>query len=190
MPTSTVAPLRFISDALFRRALDADGDEHPVRLAAAGERRDPLADSSPFALIVSVAPNWRAAASLAASTSTAMMGRRRRGAPLDGVEADAAAADDDDARAGFTPAVLTTAPSPVSTPQAMRAALSSGDVLRDRDRLRLVDNHLLGEGAGAQAVDARLAGASASGVKRSSGNTSSQKTARLRRKRDRSRNCG
>ena len=45
MPTSTVAPLRFISEtALFGRALDADGDEDTVGLAPAGELGDPRGD--------------------------------------------------------------------------------------------------------------------------------------------------
>ena len=78
---------------------------------------------------------------------------------LDGIEADAAAADDDDAGAGFDAGRVDDRAQPVSTPQAMSAALSSGHVLRDRDRLRLVDDHVLGEGAGAQAMDDRLAGA-------------------------------
>ena len=58
----------------------------------------------------------------------------------------------------LTLAVLTTAPMPVSTPQAISAALSSLHVLRDRHRLRGVDHDVLGEGAGPQAVGDRLAG--------------------------------
>ena len=57
----------------------------------------------------------------------------------------------------LTLAVLTTAPMPVSTPQAISEALSSLHVLGDGDRLRRVEHHALGESAGAQAVDDRLA---------------------------------
>ena len=57
----------------------------------------------------------------------------------------------------LTLAVLITAPMPVSTPQAISDGAVELHVLRDRDRLRGVDDDMLGEGPGAQAVDDRPA---------------------------------
>ena len=103
MPTSTVRAVALHQrDRLFGRAADADGDEHPVRLAAAGDLLDPRGDVLGLASIAWVAPKARAASSLAGATSTAMIGAApAMPRPLHGIEADAAAADDDDARPGL-----------------------------------------------------------------------------------------
>ena len=161
MPTSTVAPLRFISETPCSAAPltpTVTNTQSALRPPVSAVTRS--ATSSLLALIVSVAPNSRAAASFAGSTSTAMIGE----APampraLDGIEADAAAADDDDARAGFHVGRVDDRAQPRQHAAGDERGAVEGHVLRDRDRLRLVDDHPLGERAGAQPMDDRLAGA-------------------------------
>ncbi len=159
MPTRTVAPLRFISETPCSAAPltpTVTNTQSALRPPVSALTRS--ATSSPFALIVSVAPNSRAAASLAGSMSTAMIGEQPASrAPWMEFKPTPPQPMTTTLEPALTFAVLTTAPIPVSTPQAMRAALSSAHVVRDRHRLGLVDHHPLGEGAGAQPVDERLA---------------------------------
>ena len=56
---------------------------------------------------------------------------------------------------GSTRAVLTTAPKPVITPQASKAALVERDLRRDGDHLGGVDDDVLGEGSRAEALHDR-----------------------------------
>ena len=193
MPTSTVAPLRFISEAPCSAAPltpTVTNTQSALRPPVSALTRS--ATSSLLALIVSVAPNSRAAASLAGSMSTAMIG-----------DAPASRAPWMELRP-TPPQPMTTTLEPALTPgsvddRAHPREHAAGDergaverhVVRDRHRLRLVDDHMLGEGAGAQPVDERLAGAVVQAESRDRAGTLPRRTpARLRRRPGRSRNCG
>ena len=161
MPTSTVAPLRFISEAPCSAAPltpTVTNTQSALRPPVSALTRS--ATFSLLALIVSVAPNSRAAASLPGSMSTAMIGEAPASrAPWMELRPTPPQPMTTTLEPALTPAVLTTAPIPVSTPQAMSDCAVERHVVRDRHRLGLVDDHALGEGAGAQPVDQRLAGA-------------------------------
>ena len=161
MPTSTVAPLRFINETACSAAPftpTVTNTQSALRPPVSAVTRSPT--SSLLALTVSVAPKSRAAASFMGSTSTAMIGRSARDPrALDGIEANAAAADDDDARAGFHPRRVDDGAHARQHAAGDERRALEGNVLRDADRLRLVDDHVLGEGAHAQAVDDSSAGA-------------------------------
>ena len=128
MPTSTVAPLRFISETPCSAA-----PLTPTVTNTQSALRPPVSSATPRGDVLAPGVDRMGRAEGARGGELARLDvdgddRRAAGEPgaLDGVEADAAAADDDDARPGLDAAVLTTAPTPVSTPQAMSDALSSG----------------------------------------------------------------
>ena len=87
--------------------------------------------------------------------------RRSAGDPraLHGIEAHAAAADDDDARAGFHAGGVDDRAQPGQHAAGDQRGDFERHVLRDRNRLDCVDDDVLGEGADAHAVDDRLAAA-------------------------------
>ncbi len=113
---------------------------------------------SVLALIVCVAPNFLAASSLASAMSIAMIGAAPAiRAPCTLFKPTPPQPMTSALAPVWTFAVLTTAPNPVSTPQAISAAASnlmSSGIFGD---LALVNDRVLGEGARAQAVHDRLA---------------------------------
>ena len=178
MPTSTVAPLRFMSEAPCSAA-----PLTPTVTKTQSALRPPVsaltrsATSSLLALIVSVAPNSRAAASLAGSMSTAMIGEAPASrAPWMELRPTPPQPMTTTLDPALTPAVLTTAPIPVSTPQAISAALSSGTSFGMATAWDWSTTIRSANAPVRRPWTSGLPAPSCSGVERSSGNTSSQKT--------------
>src|ERR1700729_1070157 len=143
----------------FWRALDADGDEHPIRFASPGERLHTLSDIFAFSVDGLSCAEFARGGELGRLDVDGDDWRSARNPrALDGIEADAAAADDDDAGACFHPGRIENGSYPCEHAASDERCAVEGHVLRDCNRLRLVDDHVLGKGASAQAVDNRLAG--------------------------------
>ena len=114
--------------------------------------------STDEASMKSVAPNWRATASLPGLASMAMMrpAAAMRAAwmtfrPMPPTPMTTTVSP------GRTLARLSTAPVPVTTPQPMRQAASNGTSLVDDDGLGLADDGALGEHAGVGELEGLLA---------------------------------
>ena len=178
IPTSTAAPLRFMSEtpcsaAPLTSTVTKTASAFRPWVSSATRART----SSPLALIVWVAPNSRAAASLPASMSTAMIGvQPERRAPWMALRPTPPQPMTTTLDPVLTFAVLTTAPKPVSTPQAMRAALSSGMSLGIATACDWSTTMCSAKAPVRSPCASGLPTPSASGVSRSSGKTSSQKT--------------
>ena len=145
------------AQALLDRPFDADGDEHIVGLAASCYVRHAGGDILAARLTAWVAPKSRAASSLASDIDRD--DRRAAGEPgaLHAVEADAAAADDDDRGACFDGGGIDDGAHAGQHAAGDQRRALQRHVLADGDRLRRLDHHMFGEGAGAQPMDDRLA---------------------------------
>ena len=178
MPTRTVAPLRFISEAPCSAAPltpTVTNTQSALRPPVSALTRS--ATFSLLALIVSVAPNSRAAASLPGSMSTAMIGEAPASrAPWMELRPTPPQPMTTTLEPALTPAVLTTAPIPVSTPQAMSDALSSGTSFGIATAWDWSTTMCSAKAPVRSPWTSGLPAPSCSGVKRSSGNTSSQNT--------------